>query len=254
MAELASKLRTGSDFRVRVQAALALGASRSNDAVSPLCDGLEDTNATVRSAAAAGLGRLGKRDGLTCLDKRRKAETNGSVKSQIDRSISQIKAGGGGGLSRAPTGSSKYYVAVAATKNKGSRNASEIDSIVQAAVRKALMANSTMAIAPSGETAAQAQAVLSKHKVRGYLLQPTVEAPVYADSKLTVRVRLTMFTYPNQALQGEFAPKLTQTGTPSEDIESETRSSRWPANGRSRASSRSPKPPSDRLTWPLTTR
>ena len=221
VAELASKLRTGSDFRVRVQAALALGASRSNDAVSPLCDGLEDTNATVRSAAAAGLGRLGKRDGLTCLDKRRKAETNGSVKSQIDRSISQIKAGGGGGLSRAPTGSSKYYVAVAATKNKGSRNASEIDSIVQAAVRKALMANSTMAIAPSGETAAQAQAVLSKHKVRGYLLQPTVEAPVYADSKLTVRVRLTMFTYPNQALQGEFAPKLTQTGTPSEDIESE---------------------------------
>ena len=34
-------------------------------------------------------------------------------------------------------------------------------------------------------------------------------------------MRLTMFTYPNQALQGEFAPKLTQSGTPTEDRESE---------------------------------
>lgn len=222
VAELADKLRNGSDFRVRVQAALALGASKADAAVPPLCDGLEDTNATVRSAAAAGLGRLRKSDGLGCLEKRAKRESNGSVKSQIQRSIKQIKAGGGStALTRPPDGSSKYYVAVAATKNKGGRNASEIDNIVQAAIRKALLANGAMAVAPPGETDAQAQAVLSKHKLRGYLLKPTVEAPVYADSKLTIRVRLTMFTYPNQALQGEFSPKLTQSGTPSEDIESE---------------------------------
>jgi HEAT repeats len=223
VAELAERLRNASDFRVRVQAALALGASKSDDAVTPLCDGLEDTNATVRSAAAAGLGRLGKQGGLTCLDKRAKKESNASVKSQIQRSIGQIKSGGGGstGMARAPDGSTKYYVAIAATKNKGDRNASEIDRIVQAAIRKALLANGAMAVAPSGETAAQAQAVMRKHKVRGYLLQPTVEAPKYADSKLTIRVRVTMFTYPNQALQGEFAPKLTQSGTPSEDIDSE---------------------------------
>jgi len=224
VSELAERLRNASDFRVRVQAALALGASKSDDAVSPLCDGLDDSNATVRSAAAAGLGRLGKQGGLTCLDKRAKTESNASVKSQIQRSIGQIKSGGGGGatgLSRAPDGSTKYYVAIAATKNKGGRNASEIDTIVQAAIRKALMANGAMAVAPSGETADQAQAVMRKHKVRGYLLQPTVEAPKYEDSKLTIRVRVTMFTYPNQALQGEFAPKLTQSGTPSEDIDSE---------------------------------
>ncbi|MFW5740657.1 MAG: HEAT repeat domain-containing protein [Myxococcota bacterium] len=221
VAELAAKLRNASDFRVRVQAALALGASKSDEAVAPLCDGLEDTNATVRSAAAAGLGRLRKTDGLGCLEKRAKSESNGSVKSQIKRSIEQIKAGGTTTLTRAPNGSSKYYVAVAQTKNKGGRNASEIDAIVQTAVRRALLANGAMAVAPPGETAAQAQAVLDKHKLRGYLLKPTVEAPVYADSKLTIRVRLTMFTYPNQALQGEFAPKLTQSGTPSEDIDSE---------------------------------
>ncbi len=30
-----------------------------------------------------------------------------------------------------------------------------------------------------------------------------------------------MWTYPDKALQGEFAPKLTQSGTPKTDIESE---------------------------------
>jgi len=205
-----------------VQAALALGASKSKNAVSPLCDGLEDTNATVRSAAAAGLGRLGKREGLTCLRERAKGESNRSVKSQIKRSIQKIESGGGdSSLARAPNGSSKYYVAVATTKNKGDRNASEIDSIVQMAVRTALLANSAMAVAPSGETSAQAQAVMRKHDVRGYLLKPTIEAPKYANGKLTIRLRLTMFSYPNQALKGEFAPKLTQSGTPSEDVESE---------------------------------
>lgn len=219
--ELADRLRKASDFRVRVQAALALGASKEADAVTPLCDGLEDTNATVRSAAAAALGKLGKKEGIPCLEKREKGESNPSVKSQITRSISQIKSGGAGGLSRACDASTKWYVAIATTKNKGGRNASEIDAIVQKALRQALLANSAIAVAPAGETATQAQAIIQKHKVQGYLLQPTVEAPEYADSKLTIRVRVTMFTYPNQALQGEFAPKLTQSGTPSEDIASE---------------------------------
>lgn len=221
VAELAERLRNASDFRVRVQAALALGASKSNDAVSPLCDGLGDANATVRTAAAAGLGRLRKQGGVACLEKRAKSETNASVKAQIARSIGQIKGGAAPALSRAPDGSTRWYVAVAETRHKGNRSAREIDAIVQAVIRKALLANGAMAVAPTGETVAQAQAVLGKHKVQGYLLKPTVDPPEYADSKLTIRVRLTMYTYPNEALQGEFTPKLTQSGTPSEDIESE---------------------------------
>ncbi|HNS97881.1 MAG TPA: HEAT repeat domain-containing protein [Polyangiaceae bacterium] len=221
VAELAERLRNATDFRVRVQAALALGASKADDAVAPLCAGLDDGNATVRSAAAAGLGRLRKTGGVACLERRAQSESNASVKSQIARSITQIKGGATELPSRPPDASTKWYVAVAETKNKGTRSSSEIDKIVQSIVRKALLANPAAAVAPSGETAAQAQAVIQKHKVQGYLLQPTVEAPEYADSSLTIRVRLTMFTYPNQALQGEFAPKLTQSGTPTEDRESE---------------------------------
>jgi hypothetical protein len=34
-------------------------------------------------------------------------------------------------------------------------------------------------------------------------------------------VRVTMSTYPDKSLQGEFAPKLTQSGTPKGDTQSE---------------------------------
>jgi hypothetical protein len=225
-AELADRLRNASDFRVRVQAALALGASKSADAVQPLCDGLDDSNATVRSAAAAALGRLALTSGLPCLKKKAGSESNSSVKTQIQQSISKIESGGGGGssgaaASKAPDSSSKWYVAVGTTKNKSDRDNAEIDTIVQTALRKGLAAKDGVAIAPPTETAAQAGGVIQKHHLTGYFLQTTVEPPRYEDSKLTVTVRVTMFTYPNKALQGEFAPKLTQSGTPSKDKASE---------------------------------
>jgi HEAT repeat protein len=51
--KLSSQLKSADDFRVRTQAALALGASKSKRALKPLCAGLEDSSATVRAASAA---------------------------------------------------------------------------------------------------------------------------------------------------------------------------------------------------------
>lgn len=225
-AELADRLRNASDFRVRVQAALALGASKSSDAVQPLCDGLDDSNATVRSAAAAALGRLALTSGLPCLKSKASSEGNGSVKTQIQQAIAKIEAGGGTGgsgaaASKAPDASSKWYVAVGTTKNKSDRDNAEVDAIVQTALRKGLAAKDGVAIAPPSETAAQSGGVIQKNHLTGYFLQATVEPLRYEDGKLTVTVRVTMFSYPNKALQGEFAPKLTQSGTPTKDKASE---------------------------------
>lgn len=220
--QLAERLRNAPDFRVRVQAALALGASNNSQAVTPLCAGLDDSNASVRTAAAAGLERLNLPAALPCLKKRASTETNASVKSQIDRSIQRIEnAASGAELSRAPNANTKWYVAVGKTKNKSDRTDAEVDALLQAAMRRSLAANASIAIAPSTESPAQAQALVSKHNLSGYLLQATLEPPKYEDSKLTVTIRITMFSYPNKALQGEFAPKLTQTGTPSKDVASE---------------------------------
>src|SRR5215831_5431053 len=55
------------DFRVRTNAALALGATNDDGVIPPLCDALADVSEVVRQAAAVALKRLGKSSALPCL-------------------------------------------------------------------------------------------------------------------------------------------------------------------------------------------
>src|SRR5687768_768242 len=83
IAQQITLLQANSDFRVRTQAALALGSSKDARAVSALCRGLDDTNTTVRIASAAGLGRLNLGGG-DCLRRRLVKEQSSSVKGSIE--------------------------------------------------------------------------------------------------------------------------------------------------------------------------
>lgn len=223
--DLAKQLRTAKDSRVRVQAALALGVSKSPQAVTPLCGGLTDANAIVRTAAAAGLGRLGIARGSSCLQKRMSVEKNAKVKSQITRSLKQIKDAtanvAAASLARKPDAKTRWYVAIAPVRNKGNRSENEINQLVQSAMRTALLANDQVALAPPAETTAQAKKILTGLGVQGYLLKPTVDAPVYAGDKLTVRISFVLMTYPGLVMKGEISPKMIQDGTPKTDVESE---------------------------------
>lgn len=220
---LSERLKNGSDSRVKVQAALALGASNDEAAVAPLCEALDDTTTAVRSAAASALGRLRMRSALPCLKTKGGAESNESVKTQLERAVRQIETGDGdpGLAARPPNEGSKYYVAFGVTKVTGQRSVPDTDPIVQASMREALGSKPTFAFAPMNETIAQGTALVNRHRLRGYFLQATVEEPVYEGGKLTVTVKVTMYSYPGKALQGDFAPKLTQSGTPAKDKASE---------------------------------
>jgi hypothetical protein len=52
-------------------------------------------------------------------------------------------------------------------------------------------------------------------------LQTRVEPLRSGSNGLTVQVRVTMWSYPAKALQGEFSPKLTMQGASAGDKESE---------------------------------
>src|SRR5262247_3227300 len=84
------QLSSSDDFRVRTQAALALGASKSKRAITPLCKGLDDSNNTVRAAAAAALGKL-KLGGSACLERRQGSEKNPVVQASIKKALSLVK-------------------------------------------------------------------------------------------------------------------------------------------------------------------
>jgi hypothetical protein len=209
-----------SDFKVRTQAALALGASGDDAAVKPLCEALADDNNAVKVAAAAALGKLGKPGGLPCLQTAIAKEGAGSSKTQMQKSIDALKNGGGVPAPPPPGADAKYYVAIEVT-NKTSRPAAEVDAIVRAAMQTKLLAKPGYAVAPKGESAAQGGKVVKGKNLKGFYLLATVEAPVYDGGNLTQVVRVSMWTYPGKALQGEFSPKLTQSGTPKADPESE---------------------------------
>lgn len=222
IADLATQLRTNDDYRVRTQAALALGASNDEAAVKPLCDGLGDSNPAVKTASAAALGKLGKASGVTCLQAADGKETNPSVKSQIQKSLQTLQTASPGGVAAPPPPApgAKFYVAIQVT-NKTSRSADDIDKLVRAAMQAKILAKAGYAVAPKAETPAQGGQVVKGKKLKGFFLIATVEAPVYGGGDLTQVVRVSMWTYPDKALQGEFSPKLTQSGTSKGDTASE---------------------------------
>jgi hypothetical protein len=224
VAQLAEKLRTSDDFRVRTQAALALGASGEDAAVRPLCDGLSDSNPSVKVAAAAALGKLGKPAGLPCLRAAIARESVPAVKAQAEKSIAAIESASSSPSPAAPPPpgpDAKFYVAIQVT-NKTGRPAAEVDGIVRAAMQEKLLSKRGFAVAPKSETAAQGGKIVKSKRLKGFYLIVTVEAPVYAGGDLSQRLRVSMWTYPDKSLQGEFSPKLTQSSTQKGDKESET--------------------------------
>ncbi|AUX22119.1 hypothetical protein SOCEGT47_026200 [Sorangium cellulosum] len=216
---LAAQLKSNEDYRVRTQAALALGASGDDAAAKPLCDALADSNASVKVAAAAALGKLGKPSGLACLQRAEPRERTPAVKAQIKKSIAALSSGGAA-APPPPGADTKYYVAIEIS-NKSGRPESEIEPLVRAAMQAKILSRAGYAVAPKGETVVQGKKILKGKKMQGFYLLATVEPAIYQNGNLTQVVRVSMWTYPAKALQGEFAPKLTQSGTPTKDVQSE---------------------------------
>lgn len=213
---MVQNLKGGSDFRVRTQAALALGASKTERAIQPLCGALSDPNTTVRAAAAAALGKL-QLGGAQCLEARAKTEPSETVKAAIQKALDLVK-GGGEPVFRSD---SKFYLAIGKTSDKSGRTGDGIDRMVRKAMLGAASANGIV-IAPVTETPADAKRRLAANKsVRAFYFSPRVGPFDYADGNLKVRLEIAFFTYPEKALLGNFAVPLTQEGVSGRDTQSE---------------------------------
>jgi hypothetical protein len=215
-------LASSEDFRVRTQAALALGASKSDRAVTPLCSALADSNTTVRAASAAALGRLALRAGQACLEKRLGIESSDVVKATIQKALDAIKNGGAGGAEPAFVSDTKYYVALGKTTDKTGRGTAEVENIVRAAMTEKLAQTSGFLPAPTGETPADAKRRLGKHPaVKAFFLSPGVSAPDYANGNLKIKIEIAMLTYPDKNLIGSFSVNLTEPGVSPGSTENE---------------------------------
>ncbi|HTB71943.1 MAG TPA: HEAT repeat domain-containing protein, partial [Polyangiaceae bacterium] len=145
------------DFRVRTNAALALGTTDSDDAIPPLCGALDDPSEVVRQAVAVALKRLSRQSSHDCLQRRADTETNASVKAQIKRALDALDAAGGssrgaagGGEAPSAANAAKYYVSVSKITNNTTRSAADVQRIVGGAISSKLAELGEYQMAPSG--------------------------------------------------------------------------------------------------------
>jgi hypothetical protein len=90
--DLIQKLDGGADFRVRVQAALELGKTHGTTSRIALENGLDDENAAVRCAAAAGLKVMRDPTALAALQ-RHEDDPSPAVRAQIKSSEEALSGG-----------------------------------------------------------------------------------------------------------------------------------------------------------------
>lgn len=216
------QLRSNDDYRVRTQAALALGASGDDIAVLPLCDAVAgDGNVAVKVAAAAALGKLGKSAAVPCLTAASGKESVPAVKAQIARVLTTLRdAAAASAQPPLPGPDSRFYVAIDVT-NKTARKTEDLAPMVRATIQSRLLGAKGFAVAPMSETPAQGGTIVRKKKLKGFFLIAVVDAPLYDGSALTQVVRVSAWTYPGKALIGDFSQRLTQSDTPTVDPASE---------------------------------
>lgn len=204
------------DFRVRTQAALALGASKQSGAVSALCRVLSDTSAPVRAAAAAAIGRLALQAGLACLEQRYALESTSTVRSAIERSVELVYSG------FRITSETRVYVAIAALADQSGRPSQDLPGIARSSMLTAGRSFPEFAFAPAWEDVSLAKRRLQGHpRVKAFYLSPRLPAFEYRSGDLVVRLEIALFSYPEKSLLGNFSVKLTQPDVQANDPESE---------------------------------
>jgi hypothetical protein len=197
------------DFRVRTNAALALGRSGDAGVVAPLCDALGDGNEVVRQAVAVALGRLAQPSAASCLQGRLAVEPSAAVKREISKALDASRPAD---TSSRVVANARYYVAISPIANQTTRADGEIAAVVGASVRDKLAELGGYQLAADGESPDQARALLAKRNLKGYYLTFRVEKFDYSSGNLRVRIKLAVFTYPGRDLRGEVPSGLTQTG------------------------------------------
>jgi hypothetical protein len=209
------------DFRVRTNAALALGASDDDASVTPLCQALSDPSEVVRQAVAVALKRLARPSSSSCMKSRLATESNASVKLQLERAIEATSAGAGGSSSGGAGASSggidnfvpplvpkaKYYIAISKVTNNTKRVQGDVDKVVLQAIRAKLGTLNEYQLAPVTETPDGARAVMSKRKMKGYYLSIAAES-AYTSEGLRVKVKCVVFSYPGKAMIAEMPTSL----------------------------------------------
>ena len=212
---LIKDLKSGSDYKVRLSAALSLAKLGDKRAIPGFVFALSDSDKTVRGAAAVGLGKLvdastskaQRGQVIGALERMIAKESSDSVKKQAEKSVQIIKAidadaGGDGGATPA-TGS--VYVDIGPMSAKA-EPAAKLKALMKRITEKTFGSKAKMMMIawPTGKSPSRKD--LDAKKVGGYHVDGTLTEVVVKEkgSAATVSCKVSMLiaTFPEKSVFG----------------------------------------------------
>ena len=215
---LVRMLASSGQFRVRTQAALALGSRAPEPAaVRALVSALKDEHPAVRSASAGALELLKDPSALAMLRGARK-DRDGSVRSAVEHAIAALERAASASTAAAASAQaedasdSTYYVAVGTPGGQAGLPAPAMRTLRELVVRQVSELEGVR-LAPENENQAAAAGVLRKNKLIGYYLDSAVtKIEQRPDGALRAQVSVIVGTYPGRAMRVMLSGAATVSG------------------------------------------
>ncbi|MFL5320642.1 MAG: HEAT repeat domain-containing protein [Myxococcaceae bacterium] len=192
---LGKQLEKATDPRARAQAALMLGQAADPSVLPQLCKALSDKDDVVKAASAKAMDALGELAALDCL---KSATGSGDAASAIKTTIANLE--------KIKNQVPKLYVSLKPPDNAANLPADMI-ALLEQRLRTKLQRMGAM-FAPADEPKSAAQKVLKAKKLKGFMLQTTVEPVGSSGLQLT----MVCFSYPENSLKGQVSVKAQGAG------------------------------------------
>lgn len=213
--DLVRDLKGGSDYKVRLSAALSLAKLGDKRAIPAFIIALSDKDKTVRGASAVALGKL--IDAKTSEPQRQQVaraltalierESSDSVKKQAEKTLASIEAIEGAPVVAAGSAAGGVFVDVAAMSSKTtSGDNAKLKAIMRRTTEKTFAAKSKdlMTVWPGGKTPTKKDLTAKKvsgFHVDGTLLEITVKEKG-SSATVSCKVSMLIATYPEKSVFG----------------------------------------------------
>jgi hypothetical protein len=213
-------LSTSTQFRVRAQAALALGSQTGREVVSALTSALRDEHPAVRAASAAALERLGDTSAIPAL-KSAQNDRDGAVRTAVRSALAVL--GAAMQPKRQPVapdvevpppsnGPSTYYVGVGVPGSQVGLSQQALEKL-RGHVSSQVSQLSGVRLAPANEDRKAAEKVIRSQKLVGFYIDSSVTSiEIKADGSVRAQVSVIVGTYPGRDIRAMLSGAATLSG------------------------------------------